>query len=171
MKIILFLVSSFMLANGCKTQDKSTPETNKNSEKMETPVTDNTTANLKSNSTYDIMEDSIDKYYIVNKEGSSNVFEYILLEKGEAGMADAEYKETIQFEFTDDMLPISIANGELASVKLVTSKQCKCKDAGYYKVTEGSLSVSKKGDSYAVALVFEVDGLEQKLSKITTTVK
>lgn len=170
MKLVLILVSAIMLTNSCKTQDKTTSNTQESSNTMQTSDSLDTIVTLQSNSSYDIMEDSIDKYYIVNKAGANNVFEYTLIKKPEEGLADSEYKETVQFEFSDNMLPMSLSNEELSKVKLITSKQCKCRDAGYYKVMQGNLSVSKKGNVYAVSLVFEVDGLDQKLSKINTTV-
>jgi len=172
MKIILIVASVFFLANGCKTNNKVTSESSDSMETNEISAAgNNKNAKLMLNSSYDVMEDTIGKYYISKKDGDSTVFEYTLSEKGEEGLADAYYGETVIFEFTDDMLPLSLSNDQLDKVKLMSSKHCKCPDAGYYKVEKGNLSVSKKGEEYSIALTFNVEGVDQKLSTINSKLK
>ncbi|MFC7356584.1 hypothetical protein ACFQO1_02705 [Jejudonia soesokkakensis] len=173
MKIALVLVSAFMLANGCKTQQQVSNETSETSEntEQENTMEDNVIITLNKNSSYEIMNDEFGNSYINKKEGDMYVFEYKITKSAPEGVADGIYSESIMFQFKEDMLPLSLTNEDLSNVNLVTSKLCKCRDGGFFKVTNGNLSASKTGNDLVVAINFNVEGLNQELNVINTSVE
>ena len=58
--------------------------------------------------------------------GENLVFEYRFNAEDDAQIADDEYGETIRFEIDEDLNEFSYSNTELATMKLVFSRDCFC---------------------------------------------
>ena len=124
---------------------------------------------LKEGTSYTIEVDGTGAQYPQYKESDGSVAQFRYEEKGPAGTADGDYAEVIQFN-----VPESYAKGKsyvdeaLQDVNLMYHKACFCKgQAGYYKVTKGSLKIFKNKDGdLNFDLQFSMDGLNQTIHRI-----
>lgn len=70
--------------------------------------------------------------------------------------ADDFYKEEVFMEIPAKAFKKQFKNAELEQVKLVYGKHCYCKgEAGYYKITEGTLKVDHSDKQTKVKLTFK----------------
>jgi len=172
---ILLILSLFAMVNSCKTNNPSTTNAEQNTPKeVENENTEmiktETSATIQNNSSFEIKYDEFDNSYLAESAGKQKVFKFVVSEKAPEGTADGNYTETILFEFTDSMLPISKASKNLQDVKLAFGKLCFCRDTGYYKIEEGTLSVTKKGNKYTIDLAFTIDGVSHRMSTVNETI-
>ena len=93
-------------------------------------------------------EDSYMKFGTV-ASGENLVFEYRFNAEDDAQIADDEYGETIRFEIDEDLNEFSYSNTELATMKLVFSRDCFCyfpMDVSKNVEPTGSISGQKISD-------------------------
>jgi|SRR5690554_277712 len=77
-------------------------------------------------------------------------------DKSEDGYADDFYKEEIFIEIPLKAFKKQYKNEELEQVKLVYAKHCYCKgEAGYYKITDGTLNIKHSEKETSVKLNFK----------------
>lgn len=70
--------------------------------------------------------------------------------------ADDFYKEEIFIEIPTSAFKKTYTNEALQDVKLIYGKHCYCKgEAGYYKITEGSLKINQTDKNTYVSLTFK----------------
>lgn len=76
--------------------------------------------------------------------------------KAEDNYADDFYKEEIFIQIPAESFKKSYKDSELNQVKLVYGKHCYCKgEAGYFKITEGSLTIDHSEKHTKVKLSFK----------------
>lgn len=76
--------------------------------------------------------------------------------KGKDVYADDFYKEELFLEIPAKAFKKEYKNTDLEQVKLVYGKHCYCKgEAGYYKVTEGTLKINHSDKATTVKLSFK----------------
>lgn len=76
--------------------------------------------------------------------------------KSEQEYADDFYKEEIFMEIPAEAFKKEYKDTELEQVKLIYAKHCYCKgEAGYYKITEGTLNVNHSDKLTKVKLTFK----------------
>lgn len=76
--------------------------------------------------------------------------------KSEQEYADDFYKEEIFMEIPAEAFKKEYKDADLEQVKLVYGKHCYCKgEAGYYKITEGTLNINHSDKQTKVKLTFK----------------
>lgn len=173
----VFLISlALIMANSCKTtseketdQETNTTETTMN--RTETcPEGGECTVVLKENAALTIADDeATGGFYPVIEAGATSVVTYTYAKKGPAGTADGNYSETIQFELPEVTDAMTLTGSNLQNVQLLFGKQCYCKgEAGYYKVTNGTLTLEKTAKGMMMQLDFKVPEVtEQRVTSIS----
>lgn len=177
MKVLVF-VSAFLLISSCKTNctiDQSSNETKveftENTNEY-TPSKENYSVTVSKNSSLNIKEDTIGKYYPVIEKGENLVVEFKYLEKGPEGTADGDYSETLHFEVPSAANKNTLKDTDLQNVDLLYGKHCFCKgDAGYYKVTNGQLLIIKTEKELTFDVSFTINETSQKVKRVTKTVQ
>lgn len=175
MKKIIFL-ATLLIAGACKTSNgldtsKSTTSTqNTQNQEDYCPEKGSCSVKLLKNSSMMVKEDTIGKYYPVIEKGDKMIVQFSFVEKGPDGTVDGDYSETIQFELSDTVDKLTIADKELEQVNLLYGKQCFCRgQAGYYKIQQGNLTVEKSKDQIVFELSFTVKETSHKIVRIKET--
>lgn len=177
---VAFLISLFVFANGCNSP-QATVNSSEKSPQQEAPATistpkentktDGTTMKVHKNSTLVYKDDTTGGIYPVIEAGDFIVVEYTYTEKGPEGTVDGDYSETIQFEIPSNIEKYSLSGKEMQNAKVLFGKQCYCKgEAGFYKVTNGKLSVIGAGNDLIIDLQFKVPETSQKVSSLQRTI-
>lgn len=108
---------------------------------------------LLKNTSIKILEDSIGKKYInLEQSADCHTVKYTYSYEGKPEIADDSYSEEIYFQIPIDTKSLYLSDSELYDVKLITSKNCFCKDAGFEVVNQGSFEFKRKGKHYYVNL-------------------
>lgn len=174
----LFFIMPLLIANACKTQDAKTISTNDTQVEM-TQNNDNScpdegtcTVEVMENKTIEIMKDGLGDLYPEVKNGNNIVVQYTYSKQGPDGTVDGNYSETVHFEIPASTTNLSKEGTSLQDVKLLYGKQCYCKgEAGYYRISEGKLSLEKSNRQIAFDLQFNVGKTSQVVSHISENVK
>ncbi len=170
----LYFIMPLLIANACKTQDTKTISTNDTN--ME--VTENNhnscpdggtcTIEILEDKTLEIKEDGIGALYPEIKNGDNIVVQYTYSKQGPDGTVDGNYSETIHFEIPSSATNLGKQGASLQDVKLLYGKQCYCKgEAGYYKVSDGKLSLEKNNRQITFDLQFQVGKTSQVVTHIS----
>jgi hypothetical protein len=173
----LFLLIPLLMASGCKTQPTEASTTQNTSIGAATnkpsgcPEEGNCTVKIHQQKTLNIQKDDTGAYYPQMVAGETTVVEYTYLKKGPEGTADGDYSETIFFEIPAGNQNLSKTDATLQQVKLLYGKHCFCREAGYYPVTEGTLSVVKNAKELKFNLSFKVKETSQVVTNISEIVK
>jgi hypothetical protein len=183
------LLFAFILAIGCKTNNKVQDTTETDTTETDTTKTNTTnkdmvvimddcpenaecTLALKNSASMTINEDSIGMLYPTIDNGDNMVVHYTYLKKGPEGTADGDYSETLHFEIPTNTSKLSLADGDLQNVGLLFGKHCFCRgEAGYYKVTKGSLILIKTEKELTFDISYTVDKTSQKMNHISKTIQ
>lgn len=175
MKAFYFLIPLFMI-NTCKTPAGTVISSEKAPmEKLENaasgcPKDGTCEVVAHKNKNLEIVDDGNGSIYSQIVEGDNIVVEYTYLKPGPEGTADGNYFETILFEVPTSTKNLVKENSTLADVKMIFSKHV-FRNAGYYPVTNGKLSVQKIGKRISFNLKFKIDQTSQVISHINETVE
>lgn len=176
MKAFYFLIPLLMI-NACKSTSGGTETTQTESKETMTitesvcPETGVCDVKVMKNSSLTIKEDETGQLYPVIVPGKNIVVKYSYVEKGPEGTADGDYSETVQFEIASDDSQLALKDATLQSVNFLYGKQCFCRgEAGFYKVENGALQVSKKGDQLTVSASYSIDGISQKTNQFAKNI-
>ena len=173
------LVLTFMLAFGCKTNNKAKDAVSAVANNKDIVVAMDTCPEdgecqvaLKNSATMTINEDSIGMEYPTSDKGDNMVVRYTYLKKGPKGTADGDYSETLHFEIPANTTTLSLMNSDLQNVDLLFGKHCFCKgEAGYYKVTSGSLTLVKTENELTFDISYSVGGTSHKIKRISKKIQ
>jgi len=176
---IPILVFTLILAIGCKTNNKTpdTTDTNTTTTDMVVSMDDcpegaECTVAIKNNASMTINEDTIGMKYPSIEAGDNMVVHYTYATKGPEGTADGDYSETIHFEIPANTGKLSLMDADLQNVGLLFGKHCFCKgEAGYYKVTKGSLVLVKTEKALTFDISYTIDETSQKMNRISKTIQ
>ena len=173
------LVLTFMLAFGCKTNNKAKDAVSAVANNKDIVVAMDTCPEdgecqvaLKNSATMTINEDSIGMEYPTIDKGDNMVVRYTYLKKGPKGTADGDYSETLHFEIPANTTTLSLMDSDLQNVDLLFGKHCFCKgEAGYYKVTAGSLVLVKTENQLTFEISYSVAGTSHKINRISKKIQ
>lgn|SRR5690554_393419 len=173
MKAFYFLIPILMVA-GCKTQTgtKASSDSIKLTAMQEKPsCPEEGTCNVivHNNKTFKMSEDGTGAMYPDIQEGKGIVIEYTYFREGPEGTADGNYTENIYFEIPAGTETLVKKDVGLADVKMIYGKHA-YRNSNYYPVTNGSLSILKKGKTIVLNLDFKIKETSQEVSRINQTV-
>tara|TARA_R110000822_G_scaffold129027_1_gene265001 strand:- start:11 stop:550 length:540 start_codon:yes stop_codon:yes gene_type:complete len=174
-----FLLLPLLIINSCKTttdtnsaSQTNTTATEEVQTKVECPADGICTAEIQQSKKLIIKEDGTGALYPEISSGDNMVVIYTFSQKGPEGTVDGDYSETIHFEMPANASELDKKGNSLQDIKLLYGKQCYCKgEAGFYKVENGSLQVTKNRNELHFELQFAVDKTSHKLSKISKTIE
>lgn len=174
-----FLMLPLLMVNACNT----TKTTQVSSSENETELMENNkeqcpedgvcTVEVQKNKQIILKKDEATAmFYPEIKDGDNMLVIYTFLQKGPEGTVDGDYKETIHFQIPSNISELDKKGVSLQDVNLLYEKQCYCKgEAGFYKVENGSLQVTKNRNELHFELQFAVDKTSHKLSNISKTIQ
>ena len=173
------LLFTLILAIGCKTNNKTpnTTDTNTTITDMVVSMDDcpegaECSVAIKNNASMTINEDTIGMKYPTIDAGENMVVHFTYMKKGPEGTADGDYSETIHFEIPVNTSKLSLMDADLQNVGLLFGKHCFCKgEAGYYKVTKGSLVLVKTEKELTFDISYTIDETSQKMNRISKTIQ
>src|SRR5690554_8100363 len=170
MKIFYFLIPVLILG-GCKSQ--STFNQTSQSETMvenKCPNEGKCTIVAHKDSDLEIKVDGIGKMYPVITEGENIVIQYTYLKEAPEGIADGNYSESIYFEIPKGTNKLEKKGAAIADVDLLYGRHFFSPESGFMRVENGKLSVVQQGNDLEIDLKFEIDNVNQVISRITETV-
>lgn len=174
----LFILLPLLIVNSCKTttNTNSVSETSSTTEKVQVnnnacPADGVCVAEIKKGKLV-VKEDGTGALYPEITTGDNMVVKYSFTQKGPEGTVDGDYSETIHFEVPANTTELDKRGASLQDVQLLYGKQCYCKgEAGFYKVENGALQVTKNKNEMHFELQFTVDKTSHKLSNISRTIQ
>jgi hypothetical protein len=111
-------------------------------------------------------------YYEIVAATESSVVLYHYDRKVEKGLQDGQYKEDIVFEINHSDSLILLSGSELQKTKMIFGRHCYCKgQAGYFKVTQGQLTLEQKKNVVSFQLDFTITQVPQIIKSIKATTK
>ncbi len=178
MKKFVGITILLVIVSACKTGKNSNTITDKTdsdkTEKMTNacPAPANCSIEIFANSTLLLKEDTIGKLYPVIEKGENKVLKYTYSLKGPEGTADGDYTETIHLEIPSLSKKNNLTNEELQEVKALYGKQCFCKgEAGYYKITNGNLSIINKANQIQISFQYSINETSQKSTNFSQVIE
>lgn len=169
MKKFVGVIILLVIVSACKTGKNTNTITDKidsdKTDKMTNacPAPANCSIEVFANSTLSIKEDTLGKLYPVIEKGETMVLEYTYSLKGPKGTADGDYTETIHLEIPANTKKVNLKNEALHDVKALFGKQCFCKgEAGFYKITNGNLTIINKANQLQVTFQYTINETSQK---------
>ncbi|WP_415373707.1 hypothetical protein [Patiriisocius sp. Uisw_017] len=170
MKLFLYLASLMLVANSCG-NTKSTLNTVEDTI-SNTPIsTEKIIVETKKNTIYSLVEDTAGSLYPAFETGNATTLIFNYTEKGAAGTADGDYTETVHLMIPNDSNYLKLKDQNLQQLKMVFGKFCFCRgEAGYYKVTNGSVSIKNEKGLMTIKASFEIPETSNKISTIEQVV-
>ena len=111
-------------------------------------------------------------YYQIVAATETSVVLYHYDRKVEKGLQDGQYREDIVFEINNSDSLISLSVSELQKTKMLFGRHCYCKgQAGYFKVTQGQLTLEQKENAVSFQLDFRISQVPQIIHSIKATTK
>ena len=111
-------------------------------------------------------------YYELTNNLKTDVIKFEYNKKVDTTLQDSHYREELLFEIPSDFDEIKLEDKELESVKMLFGKHCFCKGkAGIYLVKKGKIIIKKDEQKIFFNLEFEVENTDQKIKKITNSIK
>lgn len=166
---LLFILIAF---NGCKTKSESIKQNQHKLTKTACPEDGACKAEVQQNKQLLVKtEEATGLLYPKLDHGENLVIQFEYNKKVVGNVADVNYSETIHFEVPKDFIQLNKKNKELTELNLLYGKHCFCEGAGYYRVSEGELSVKKQDNKLSFELQFEVEGNKQVIKHIIETLE
>lgn len=163
LKFFLFL--SLILFGGCQTS-KSTlsPEYS-----GDCPTEGICVVAVHEDKSLNILEDEFGAiYYTMVEKKESSVVHFKYDRNVDQQYVDGHYTEEILFEITNNT-PLNLSDTALQETKMIFGRHCFCKgQAGYYKVTSGTLNLIKNKKGTQFTLDFKVKDVPQIITFIKT---
>lgn len=111
-------------------------------------------------------------YYEIGAATETSVVVYQYNRKVEKGLQDGQYREDVVFEINNSDSLISLSDNELQKTKMLFGRHCYCKgQAGYFKVTQGQLTLEQKKNAVLFQLDFTITQVPQIIKSIKATTK
>lgn len=125
------------------------------------------------NSSLFIKQDNLQNTYLEIEKGNKIVIKYEFKRNVPPNTADGHYSELLYFEIDKNKKHLFLSNKGLQDVKMIYGRFCYCKDgtSGYFKVTQGSLTLNRNITELSIDLNFKVGKIPQLLTEIKETVK
>ena len=141
--------------------------------KSECPQDGTCTVELLKDKRLDIKTDDLGGiYFQIVAATESSVVLYHYNRKVEKGLQDGQYREDIVFEINNSDSLISLSGSDLQKTKMLFGRHCYCKgQAGYFKVTQGQLTLEQKKNAVSFHLDFTITQVPQIIKSIKATTK
>jgi len=95
------------------------------------------------------------------------VFKLQYLREQLPNTADSQYEEVVYVELTPPLTEVHLSGNQLAQVKMTFGRFCYCKGtSGYFRVSQGNLSVVPQGKTLHITAAFQVDGIPQEMDAL-----
>lgn len=160
-----------IIFGACKAKTDTTTYSPSKIMQTECPKEGSYTTELQENKKLSIkIEEATGYLYPEVTEGDNLVILFNYNKEAPEGIADGNHSETIHFEIPRDFVELKKKDNELSDVNLLFGKHCFCEDAGYYKVSNGELSVIKHPSKISFELFFKVEGIDSEIYHIKETV-
>jgi hypothetical protein len=166
----ILLLSTVVILFSCKSSKNSDDKINEDLKTISSVCSEEGDCSfvVHRNSSLNILEDTIGQIYPVIEEGKNVVIEFTYEVKGPEGTMDGDYSETVHFEIPETLDKLNLKNQELAQIKLLFGKHCFCRgEAGYYIVSEGSISIENKNDVLHLDLDIIINEVSHKVDSIS----
>lgn len=173
----LFIIPLALVLSSCncqknniaKNETKSIPLVLKN----ECPKDGTCTIEMLKNKSLVIKTDELGEiYYELVADRKTAVVIYSYNRKVEKGLQDGQYRENILFEIKNSDSLISLSDSELLKTKMLFGRHCYCKgQAGYFKLTQGQLTLEQKKNAVSFQLDFTTTQVPQIIHSIKAAVK
>ncbi|MCB0447302.1 MAG: hypothetical protein KDD03_07280 [Gelidibacter sp.] len=123
------------------------------------------------NSSMKILTDDTGALYPQFYKSEAVVLKFEYKKNEQVNTADGGYSELIYLEINEDDLELELENSKLEQVKLLFGRLCFCRgSSGYFKITDGSLSIKKIGnDTYRIDITFTTNKVPQIINSISET--
>ncbi|MCF6295913.1 MAG: hypothetical protein L3J25_09515 [Flavobacteriaceae bacterium] len=119
------------------------------------------------NKSLKLLKDGIGELYPDISEGDKIILKFEYKRNEIPNTVDGNYSELIYVELDQNNLNIELENLDLQEVKLLFARLCFCRgQTGYYKVTNGKLSIKKESNNYKFNLEFIIDKVPQVITSI-----
>ncbi len=111
-------------------------------------------------------------YFQIVAATETSVVLYHYDRKVEKGLQDGQYREDVVFEINHSDSLISLSGRELQNTNMLFGRHCYCKgQAGYFKVTQGQLTLEQKKNVVSFQLDFTITQVPQIIKSIKATTK
>jgi hypothetical protein len=169
-KMAFILVTIFAISCGAK---KTTAPSLTAFLMSECPKNGECTIQLLKNKSMAVKSDEFGRlYYDLEESMTKNVVKYTYNRKVKGDIQDANYREEIIFELDDSKENLNLSDESLQEVQLLFGRFCYCKgQTGYYKIKEGTLTVSKNSEENEVELNFKIKEVPQIINHIAFSIK
>jgi hypothetical protein len=169
-KTAFFLITILAISCGAK---KTTLPTMTAALMSECPKNGECTIQLLKNKGIMVKSDEFGRlYYNLEESMTKNVVKYTYNRKVKGDIQDASYREEIIFELDDSKENLNLSGESLQEVQLLFGRFCYCKgQTGYYKIKEGTLTVSKTSKENKVELNFKIKEVPQIINHLAFSIK
>lgn len=110
-------------------------------------------------------------YYTSEDDATKSIIVYEYKRNVEKGLQDGQHREEIVFEINNSDTKLTLSDKNLQSTKMLFGRHCFCKgQAGYYKVTEGTLNLENNKGTITVNLDFKITKVPQLYTSVKATI-
>ena len=175
MKYLIFSTLAFVF--GCCGNKQNINHQQKNSDKtivlnnIDCPTDGTCSLEILKNTSLVLKTDPIGAfYYETQPSNNTDVIIYKYTKTVDKTLQDAGHEEDILVEIPSTLREISLENNELQQAKVLYGRHCFCKgQAGYFKVENGKLSISKNASNYILNVDAIVTKVPQKIKSFSAT--
>jgi hypothetical protein len=174
--LLLFSLSLFLSSCSCKksvVDNQETAMTKTTTLQSDCPTDGKCSIEVFHNKSMNIQTDGTGAMYnqlVDSKETSVIVYQYN--RDVPEGLQDGNYREEIIFEIKNSDANLVATGNDLQQTKMLFGRFCFCRgQTGYYKVSEGNLNLTQKGNSITFDLNFTVNEVPQIIKKIQASIQ
>ncbi len=166
MKHLHLLIVCFIIIS-CNAKQKTLLKNETNNTSTICPQDGVCTFEVLQNKSLKLLKDGIGKLYPDISEGDKIILKFEYKRNEIPNTVDGNYSELIYVELNQNNLNIELENSDLQEAKLLFARLCFCRgQTGYYKVTNGKLSIKKESNNYKFNLEFIIDEVPQVITSI-----
>lgn len=127
------------------------------------PQDGNCSMQLFENKSIAVKQDELGKtYYSLEDNKIKNVLLYSYSRESKDSLQDASYREEIVFEWPNSKKESTLSNDAIQNTKMLFGRFCFCKgQTGYYKVTNGTVTLKSNLKTQKGTINFKVDEVPQ----------
>ncbi|WP_291114216.1 hypothetical protein [Flavobacterium sp. UBA6135] len=111
-------------------------------------------------------------YFSLADNNDTHVFHYQYQRNVPEEVQDGHHIEEVYWEINTEVINLTIENEALQQTKMIFGRHCYCKgQAGFFKVSSGSLQIIKATSGYEVRSHFNIKEVPQIIDTITGIVQ